>query len=163
MRVDLIIVSGSLAIGPARGDREPREEEDYLRELNDNGLTVSEHVERELRHFLPPGLPVSAAITFRRGSIEFELFLWIVDFTGNVLAKMGAGKMLIAAIDPIIARAVNRVVSGAPLIPERIKTITKTWEEVSARSRIARILIGSGWFIAGLAVALFGFYLRRGW
>lgn len=162
MRVELITVSGVLAPGPARADREPRQEEEYLAELNDNAVSVSENIERELRHFVPPGCSVSAGIVFRRGSIEFELLIWIADFTGNILAKMGAAKMVIAAIDPILARSVNKVVSGIPLVPARIQAITKAWEDESAKNRFVRLLIGFGWFAAGIAVAVLGFYLRRG-
>jgi hypothetical protein len=162
MRVELITVSGVLTPGPGGPDQAPRQDDEYVTELNSNALTVSEHIEREVRHFLPPGSLVSAGITFRRGSIEFELLIWIMDFTGNILAKMGAAKMLIAAIDPIVARSVNKVVSGLPLITQRVRAITQTWEDESARNRVVRVLIGFGWFLAGLVVALTALYLRRG-
>jgi len=100
MRRELIIVSGTLrpeavddSTGvPASGSSPPASEapreEEVLRILLRYGLAINQDLSEELHHgVFPPDRIISAGITFQRGSITFQLVIWVFDAAALSLSK----------------------------------------------------------------------------
>jgi hypothetical protein len=139
MRLEMFTITGTLT--PSGG--EPDQEAAQLDHFSNEAPFINQQIEEGLRNILPGGNFITARITFRRGSIHFELLIWILNFAAAGFPKIGAFKIAAGVIEPILAKAVNSRFQTTTWIPHILKTTTQSWEDDATKRKLGRLIRGA--------------------